>query len=96
MQISINMCMPDPGDQQQRQPPDLQRPSVEDQIREALECIDSGHDSHVEWSLVNRLYRSLKALQRPNQRALGLISMIEPVLAHYGYHGVAAGVDNGE
>jgi hypothetical protein len=64
-------------------------PSVEDKVREALECIDSGYESHVEWLMIGGLYKKLKQLARPSPRALNLIEMIEPVLAKYGYHKVA-------
>lgn len=65
------------------------RPCIEDQVREALDCIDSGYESHVEWLMIGGLYRKLKQLARPSPRALNLIEMIEPVLSKYGYHKVA-------
>lgn len=63
--------------------------SVEDKVREALECIDSGHESGVEWAMINRLYADLCKLKKPSKRALNLKKMIEPVLAKFGYHKMA-------
>lgn len=76
---------------QKSQEPKTPEVPVEDRVKEALDCIDSGHDSKVEWSMINRLYRDLKALKKPNDRARNLIKMIEPVLSKYGYHKVPAG-----
>lgn len=59
--------------------------SVEDKVRSALECIESGYDSSMEWSMINRLYRDLCKLKKPSERALNLLKMIEPILAKYGY-----------
>lgn len=61
-------------------------PSVEDQVREALELIDSGHDSYVEWKLINKLARELRTRKDP--RSKNLMSMIDPILQKYGMHGV--------
>jgi dUTPase len=61
--------------------------SVEDKVRHALQLIDSGYRSDVEWSMINRLYKSL--LRAPkNERTQSLIEMIKPVLAKFGYHEV--------
>lgn len=58
---------------------------IEDKVREALECIDSDHDSNVEWIMIRKLYRDLRALKRPSEKALNIMKMIEPVLSKYGY-----------
>lgn len=64
--------------------------SIEDKVREALECIDSGYESGVEWAMINRLYKDLKGLKKPTDRAKNLMKMIEPTLAKFGYHQVPA------
>lgn len=82
MKLSLAIEMPAPKMERKACP----RPSVEDRVREALECIDSGYDSSVEWTLINSMYRKLRSLKRPNERAKNLIKMIEPVLSKFGYH----------
>ena len=86
--ISITvMSMPHPSDPKQHQPAPL---SVEDRIRDCLDTIMSGHESKREWKTVNRVYKHLKSKSNPNKRHTDLIRMIEPVLSHFGYHGVPA------
>lgn len=61
-------------------------PSVEDEVRQAIELIDSGHDSHIEWKLLNKLAKELRS--RKDARSRNLMEMIDPVLQKYGMHGV--------
>lgn len=61
-------------------------PSVEDQVQHALELIDSGKKSDVEWIMINKMYRELRS-RKPTPRIQNLIDMIEPVIAKFGYHG---------
>lgn len=61
-------------------------PTIEDEVREAIEMIDSGHDSYVEWKLLNKLARELRP--RKDARSKNLMEMIDPVLQKYGMHGV--------
>lgn len=68
--------------------PDREK-SVEEEVRNAIDCIESGHDSHVEWRLLNKLYNELKG--RKDKRAKQLMGMIEPTLAKYGVYGVPEG-----
>lgn len=83
IKVLLEVGMPAPGQIEKK--PEIQKIPVEDQVREALECIDSGHDSAVEWSMINRLYRDLKSLKKPNDRARNLMNMIQPVLEKFGY-----------
>lgn len=62
---------------------------VEDQVREMLECIDSGHDSKLEWATINKLYASLMNEKKKTPRIKNLLKMIEPVLSKYGQHQVS-------
>lgn len=64
------------------------KPSVEDQVRDAIDLIESGHDSYVEWKMLNRLMSDLRGMSKKNQRVQNLIDMIDPVLNKYGMHGV--------
>ena len=61
---------------------------IEDQVRDAIECIESGRNSSVEWIMLNKLYAELRK-RKPTPRIKNLIQMIEPVLAKYGYHKVS-------
>lgn len=85
IQLMLQMEVPSTADQKEEKP---KGPSVEDQVREALECIDSGHDSHVEWNMIRRLYRQLHDMKKKSPRVENLMKMIEPVLQKYGYFGV--------
>lgn len=80
--VMIEIGMPGPASG----PPPAPSLSVEDQVRDALECIESGYKSDVEWTMVNKLYRALKAKPKLSPRAENLMKMIEPVLAKFGYH----------
>jgi hypothetical protein len=91
VKIVLEVGMPTPSSEK----PEECKQSPEEQVREALEVIDSGEESKVEWILVNKLYKQLKSLKKPNSRARNLIQLIEPVLAKYGYHKVPAGKFNG-
>jgi hypothetical protein len=59
--------------------------SIEDTVREAIELVDSGYCSNVEWILLNKLYEKLCCMKK-TPRVQNIINMIEPVLAKYGYH----------
>lgn len=87
LQVSIAVQMPEHRDMA---PAEHQGPSVEDEVKHALDCIDSGNGSRVEWGTVTRLYTALKNLKKKSSRAKNLMSMIEPVMAKYGYHKVDA------
>ena len=78
-----------------KQPPAPKKPeqpvkeSIEDQVHNMLELIDSNVDSRQEWLVINRLYESLTACKQ-TPRVQNLIKLIEPRLAKYGYHKTAA------
>lgn len=60
--------------------------SVEDKVRRALELVDSGHRSDVEWSMINRLYKSLLRAKK-SPRIQNLLKMLEPTMNKFGYYG---------
>ena len=62
-------------------------PSVEEEVRQAIEMIESGHDSYMEWKLLNKLAKELRT--RKDARSKNLMEMIDPVLSKYGMHGVS-------
>ena len=89
IKISVALEMPSPSAPVPEAPP---APTpIEDQVREALDCIESGEDSGREWAFINRTYKALTEMKKPSPRAKNLIEMIKPVLAHYGYHEVNSG-----
>jgi hypothetical protein len=63
--------------------------SIEDRVRHAIDLVDSGYCSDVEWIMLNKFLRSLYN-KKQTPRVKNLIGMIEPVLAKYGYHKVTA------
>lgn len=85
--IMLQVGMPSPEESCKHPKPEQKRP-VEDKVREAIQLVDSGMDSQVEWILLNKLYKSLCELKKPTERAMSLKKMIEPVLSKYGYHSV--------
>jgi hypothetical protein len=62
-------------------------PSIEEEVREAIDLIESGHDSYMEWKLLNKLAKELRT--RKDARSKNLMEMIDPVLQKYGLHGVS-------
>lgn len=84
IQIMIEMGPPEgPSKYPPREPP----MSVEEQVRQAIDCIESGNDSYVEWKLLNKLADSLRNSKKP--RAVAIMKMIDPVMSKYGMHGVS-------
>lgn len=81
--IMLQIGMPDPAPDQ----PVESKPSVEDVVRQTLDCIDSGRDSNVEWNMIRRLYNELCS-RKQTPRIANLKNMIETTLRKYGYHEV--------
>lgn len=85
MKMIIQLCMPDPLPQGEKRKELPRKVSVEEKVRDALECIDSGHPSHVEWIMIKKLYAALQKKEKKSKRVLNIMKMIEPVLAKYGH-----------
>lgn len=85
MKINIMLDLGVPENSSKYPPPE-EKKSVEEQVREAIECIESGHDSYMEWKLINKLYASLQKMKK-TERTESLMAMIEPVLSKYGIYG---------
>lgn len=79
--------MPDPETSRKAEKRDC---SPEEKVRKALELINSGYDSAVEWIMINKLYRKLSSIKKPNTRVKNILKMISPVLSKYGYKGVGS------
>lgn len=86
IRIMVETETPDPQTTRQAPSP----VSIEEQVRDALDLIESGHESEVEWIMINKLYNDLCKMSKKSPRIENLISLIEPVLQKYGFHGVAA------
>lgn len=63
------------------------RTSVEEEVKQAIDLIESGHDSYTEWKLLNKLAKELR--NRKDARSKNLMEMIDPILQKYGLHGVS-------
>ena len=74
---------PPPQNNQPQKPPH----SVEDEVREALDCIESGYRSDVEWIMLSKLYKELLNSPKRTPRMESLIEMMKPTMSKYGYHG---------
>lgn len=85
MRLHLMLELPPPVPQKQESEPT--RMSLEDKVRDALELIDSGYESRVEWLMINKLYHEL-CKRKPTPRVQNLKKMIKPVLAKFGYHDV--------
>lgn len=85
MKLQILIDVPPPVEKAKEAPCPM---GIEDKVRDALELIESGHESHQEWIMINKLYKAL-CEKKPNKRINNLKKMIEPVLAKYGLHGVS-------
>jgi hypothetical protein len=79
--IVISLQMPS-SDTSQKATPDL---TSEDKVRQAIELVDSGYCSDVEWIMLKKLYKALGE-KSPTKRIRNMMDMIKPVLAKYGYH----------
>lgn len=84
-QITIMLNLGQPGKQSVLTPPEKPGKSIEEEVRESLELIESGHASSVEWRALRSLYSSLTKMTQ-NSRIKQLRKQIKPVLSKYGYH----------
>ena len=87
MDIKLMISVPEPQVTEKAKPaPKL---SPEEKVKHYIELIESGYKSDVEWLILNKIYKQLCGMKQ-NPRITNIISMIKPVLAKYGYHGVPA------
>lgn len=86
LSISLQMpsasSLPDSGTQKHEE---CHKTPIEDKIKECLENIISDRDSHQDWILVNKVYKSLCSKKKLSSRGRNLKKMIEPILAKFGY-----------
>lgn len=60
---------------------------LETRVRDMIDCIESGHESAVEWITINKIYKHLEG--RTDKKAKAILDMIQPIMSKYGQHGVA-------
>lgn len=72
--------------------PGYGKPSLEQKVRDALEIVDSGHKSDVEWAYIKKVYQQLRP-QR-DMRSREICEMIEPILQKYDIHVAAKAGEN--
>jgi hypothetical protein len=82
MSVLVQLQMP--GEFTEKPKPPIRKRPVEEVVRECLEKIESGLESHKEWLTITKLYKDLES--RKDDRAENIKKMIRPVLSHYGYH----------
>lgn len=88
LMVEIGMPAPHP-DGPRKMPEEPKKAPIEDQVRAALKKIDSHDESQLEWAMINKLYASLKKMNKKSPRVKNLLKMIEPVMAKYGQYQVA-------
>lgn len=55
--------------------------TLEQKVRDALEIVDSGHKSDMEWAYLKKIYKALR--QNTDMRSKEICKMIEPVFQKY-------------
>lgn len=83
--ITIMIEAGTPGKEAALTKPEPKGKSIEEEVRESIELIDSGRASSVEWRALRGLYDSLVKMKQTD-RIKNLRKMIKPVLSKYGYH----------
>lgn len=63
-------------------------PSVEERIQDALDMIDSGHESRSDWEFIRRVNNCLMKKPKLSTREKDILAMIQPCIKK---HGMASG-----
>lgn len=87
MKIQVMLAMEPPSKEKTEACACDDKITIEEEVRQTIEMIESGHDSYVEWKLLNKLAKELRV--RKDQKSKNLMEMIDPVLQKYGMHGVS-------
>lgn len=58
-------------------------PSVEEQLADAIELIQSGHESVEEWELVRRVNNALMKKKHLSSREENILKMLQPTIKKY-------------
>lgn len=59
-------------------------PSVEERVQDALELINSGHESRAEWEFIRRVNNYLMKKSQLNSREKNVLAMIQPCIKKHG------------
>ena len=60
------------------------KPTIEQQVRDMLQLIESDYESSIEWRALRGLYAKLMSMKQ-SDRVKNLRKMIKPVLHKYGH-----------
>lgn len=76
VRVAVDVTAPTPEHRRHR--------SVEERVRDAVELIDTGYNSEVEWDMIRRLWNYLCACKQHTERQRRILEMIKPVMEKYG------------
>lgn len=93
MKLSINIEMPN---YQEDKKTKRNGPTLEEKVRECLECIESNEDSMQEWEFIRRLNNKLMSKPKKGQRTRKLLEMMNPVISKYGKNDPNGVMDSAE
>lgn len=85
MQIKLMLDLGVPAESRKAEEPTVPKRSIEDEVRDSLELIESDRQSSIEWRAIKGLYQQLCKMKQ-TERVQNLRNMIKPVLSKYGYH----------
>lgn len=86
--IVLEMAMPAPGSTSAPGQAEEKKPakrSIEDEVRDSLDLINSGYESKIEFRALRKLYDDLCKMKQTD-RIKNLRAMIKPTLSKFGYH----------
>lgn len=80
LSLSLTLQMPSSGQNIKK------KPNVEDQVRAAIQRIDDGTGTEVDFLLLRKVKSALLTKDKGNPRVKNLLEMIEPTLRKFGYY----------
>ena len=80
LSLSLTLQMPSSGRGVKR------KPNVEDQVRAAIQRIDDGTGTEVDFLMLRKVKTALLTKDKKNPRVKSLLEMIEPTLRKFGYY----------
>ncbi len=80
MKLSIQIEMPKHTEEKKKP----SGPTLEEKVRECLECIESNEDSMQEWEFIRKLNNKLMRREKKGKRVDNLLRMMTPVIEKYG------------
>lgn len=80
LSLSLILQMPSTGQ------PVKKKPNVEDQVRAAIQRIDDGTGTEVDFLLLRKVKVALLKKDKTHPRVKSLLEMIEPTIRRFGYY----------